>query len=956
MTGESNTSTVYANGSYVRVRDEDWIVTHAEETTHDGWLLQCQGVSELVHGMSATFLEALDEIQPLLPEQTGLWFDDTSNYLQSRLFIEAQLRSADIPRSTTDLVLSDNFLLDPLDYQLRPAQMVLKSLRPRLLIADVVGLGKTLEIGLALAELIRRGRGDRILVVVPQQVLDQFQMELWARFSIPLLRMDSQGIERVMRQLPAGRNPFHFHKRIIISIDTLKSKRWLRYLEKVSWDAVVFDESHNLVGSSGRNLRQRLAALVSRTTEALIFASATPHPGKDKDFAKLIRMLDPVRIADVNDYSAEDIEGLYIRRTKTDPEVRQALRSSSEIKWADRGDARSIQVTMSPEEQDVFDTILGSWLERQRPGSSVKTFFPYTLLKAFFSSPDALAETIANRKGKGDEGEARDLATLGELVAKVSRPGKFAKLVEYLAEIGVGPGKHKRVVIFSERHATLKWLRDNLIEALGFDQEAVAVVHSTKSGEDGPDVRRAIEQFGLGSSPLRVLLAGDIASEGVNLHKECSDLVHWDLPWSLIRIEQRNGRIDRYGQAVPPQFAALMLRSADEDTEWDEARVSSSLLAKEAEVNRTLGATQAFVGHANADYEESRLVKAILDHTPVEQAVEAEHDAPGPAVDALAMLLGGNSEPSDGREPVPLAEQPALFPGTTQFVDAALKFVRTKVADEGERDRFRVESDGPRTWHLQHPPGDLLARLTRILPPAYVKDRGLIETIPITTSHEEAKAAIGKAQKRDKKSAWPALSFLSDLHPVTRWLVDKVILAQPRDTVPVVFADTDRPIYCLQGVCANGLGQSAVVEWMAVSGGPQNWTVEDMTAELDRAGVNESLSNPGVPSTDAQKAIRDAITAHFPAVLDKAREHLDQARAAWDETVDAAIGDRRSTVDQWEQTVIDGLETMTVRRKTREERAREEAELERAALEKLRPRGESLVKFVAVVVPRDFAG
>src|SRR5690606_22827759 len=109
--------------------------------------------------------------------------------------------------------------------------------------------------------------------------------------------------------------------------------------------------------------------------------------------------------------------------------------------------------------------------------------------------------------------------------------------------------------------------------------------------------------------------------------------------------------------------------------------------------------------------------------------------------------------------------------------------------------------------------------------------------------------------------------------------------------------------------------------------------------ELDRAGVNESLPNPGVPSTDAQKAIHDAITAHFPAVLDKAREHLDQARAAWDEMVDAAIGDRRGTVDQWEQTVIDGLEAMTVRRKTREERAREEAELERAALEKLRPRG-----------------
>src|SRR4051812_8268094 len=189
------------------------------------------------------------------------------------------MRKTFLPQTEHGLALADGVLMDQQVHQLRPAELALsleKNPQPRILIADVVGLGKTLEIGLTLAELIRRGRGERILVVTPQHVLEQFQHELWTRFAIPLVRLDSVGIERIQREIPAGRNPFTYFKRVIVSIDTLKNTdQYKHHLERINWDAVVIDESHNLINRG--SLRNQLAQILAPRTDALILASATPH-------------------------------------------------------------------------------------------------------------------------------------------------------------------------------------------------------------------------------------------------------------------------------------------------------------------------------------------------------------------------------------------------------------------------------------------------------------------------------------------------------------------------------------------------------------------------------------------------------------------------------------------------------------------------------------------------------
>src|SRR3954453_14540325 len=260
-----------APGSIVEVRDEQWLVTNVERAG-DGWLVDVQGLTELVRDTTATFATVLDEVNVVDPADAKVVADDSPGYRRSRLWLEAMLRKSPVPLTDPELTVATRGLADALGYQQAAVRKALdpENLRPRILLADAVGLGKTLEIGMILAELVRRGRGERILVVTPRHVLEQMQFELWTRFALPFVRLDSLGIQRIRQKLSGNRNPFAYFKRAIISIDTLKIDRYLAHLEKQHWDAVVIDESHNLTGASQNN---RLARLLSTRTDALILAS-----------------------------------------------------------------------------------------------------------------------------------------------------------------------------------------------------------------------------------------------------------------------------------------------------------------------------------------------------------------------------------------------------------------------------------------------------------------------------------------------------------------------------------------------------------------------------------------------------------------------------------------------------------------------------------------------------------
>ena len=435
-----------------------------------------------------------------------------------------------------------------------------------------------------------------------------------------------------------------------------------------------------------------------------------------------------------------------------------------------------------------------------------------------------------------------------------------------------------------------------------------------------------IERFSLSDSPVRVLLTGDVASEGVNMHQQCHHLIHYDLPWSLIRIEQRNGRIDRYGQVHQPEFAALILTSQTEGAK-DDTTVAEKLLAREATAHSQLGTAEGVTRQFTSKKEEDRLVKDLLAGKTVDESIDAA-DGADPAADFLADLLAGVGDQPENPAP-DQARVPRLFEATEAFARAALGAAapELRVDDDGEMLAFR-------------PPDDLVQRLS-VLPPSYLKMHDITERMRVTFSRTLAQKNLDEAQRT--KTLWPEIAYLSDLHPMIEWLTDKVLLRVPRQQAPVLIAAVDEPAFLVQGVYSNALGQPTVVEWMAVTGLPGEPRVDDMADALQRAKVGPDMVNT-LRFGDIAR-LQDLV----PAAVGAARDHLEARRASYDATIDGPIEEYRTRLATWEQLSLDGL--LPAERGKREKVRETAGELGRLT-EALRTAGEPLLRVLAVLTPR----
>ncbi|VEI03186.1 RNA polymerase-associated protein rapA [Acidipropionibacterium jensenii] len=942
-----------APGSIVLVRDEEWLVTAVDQTS-DGQLLHVIGTSELVRGTTASFYPSIDTAATALdPHDAKVIADGSSHYRKARLWLESTIRSTSTPLSDPSLTVARGALADSLPYQISAVEKALdpSRLRTRILLADAVGLGKTLEIGMILSELIRRGRGERILIVCPRHVLEQTQNEMWCRFDIPFVRLDSLGVQRVRQRIPANRNPFTFYKRVIISIDTLKQDRFAHDLRHHHWDAVVIDESHNVTNSSSKN--NHLANVLAPNTDALILASATPHNGNPDSFAELIRLLEPTAVSPTGELNKDDLASLVVRRHRNSEEVASVVGGE----WAERQPMDNRLIAASPAEDAVAAELADTWLHPASgtsPYTGRTSLFPWTLAKAFLSSPAALSETIASRlnpSGKNNENlpgpaEIRALATLQDLNdAAFDHSAKYDALVGYLRSISIGRRSSERAVVFSERVPTLHWLRRKLIKDLKLADDQVRVLHG---GMTDIEQQEVVESFKQSGSPIRVLVTGDVASEGVNLHLQCHQLIHYDIPWSLIRIEQRNGRIDRYGQRHRPQITTLLLEPSTESWTGD-VHVLTRLLEKEEQAHKALGDAASLMGEYSVAAEENTIRDVLAHNRDVDAVVQDVDDLAADPHQSLAAFLDMiGSQPGPQADTTPEPEADPLYRTSVDFLSEA-------VADAYDGNQSQAPGDGGTggiSWqrfseeHLVRfvPPPDLRTRL-EVLPDSYLTQRHVLSSMTLATTRQEADRLLKNSLNDESGSSWPEAHYLGPLHPVLDWAADRCLSALSRNEIFAVRGSVIHPTVLLVGTITNKRGQVISAVWMSVIFDPDEFQpvvdpAPSSAAMLRDVGFGQQLNNPG------PVANLGALQELIPQAVRRAGDYLGQVSRATQQDAEQRVQGWNQQVDNWSAQA----EQLPLRGSMK--RRRVDVERERALIAQMAP-DRRLVRPLLVVVPAD---
>ncbi|HNW47790.1 MAG TPA: DISARM system SNF2-like helicase DrmD [Thermotogota bacterium] len=613
-------------GRVARARERYWMVTGVDVSDSDTTWVTLESLHDDNLGETLEILRERETHFEILPEEWLHDFDslDSPEAFDSFLYsLQWQTQSL-LPQETIRAPYFGSVSIR--EYQLEPVIKALASPRIHFLLADDVGLGKTIESGMILQELLLSGKARRILILCPASLRWQWKWEMEEKFGIDFRIIDRKAIVELRKEYGINVNPWLSFPRLITSYDFLKMEQplqWFKLTQPVAppasqsgfvspfkqWDVLLLDEAHNCLPKPTKHYcqdsdRTRLIREISPMFEHRLFLTATPHNGKREAFIAFLELLDPYRFNRGEPYLDSEafrkkLDAVMIRRMKRGPD---AVKDPFGRPLFPERAIHAIEIVSREEEEEMY-TLLNGYLHKrlysQRVGShspSAPEFqsleFALTILKkralssplAFFRSlevhlrtgglpqnigpqylnrlnaryqedqeddtqkqdlEDALVETLST----GDRGS--ELSRLYHLTAlqKDSADSKTAALLEWMNQT-LRQGEQwntERVVIFTEFLDTLHYLRQQFLSH-GIEENRIILLYGGMADEEREAVKRSFETNPM-HHPARILLATDAASEGINLQRYCRYLVHIEIPWNPIRLEQRMGRIDRYGQS-----------------------------------------------------------------------------------------------------------------------------------------------------------------------------------------------------------------------------------------------------------------------------------------------------------------------------------------------------------------------------------------------------------------------
>jgi superfamily II DNA or RNA helicase len=636
----ASAGTAHSIGSIVQVRGRDWVVT-----ANDGEILQLKPLSGgeeeagAIHlGVEGALIKEA-HFPPPSPDQS-------SDLIGGKLLRDAArlaLRSGAGPfRSMGRLSVR------PRPYQFVPLIMALKLDTTRLLIADDVGIGKTIEAGLVASELLSRGDAKRICVLCPPHLCDQWQEELREKFHIYAEVVRSSTIAKLDQTTPHGHSLYEYFPHLIISIDFAKGDRHRPLLLQHCPDLVIVDEAHTAAdpghkGSTDQQQRHVLLKEVAKDeSRHLLLLTATPHSGVEASFQSLLGLLDPkflgFSLQEPSEAQRRELAKHIVQRRRGDIDEKWLGTSDQERPFPKRVPPFEDTYRLSAEYGALFNDVLeftkqtvkatGLSETRQR----ARYWAALSLLRCLMSSPAAAKQAFYSRQdalksSSTDEAEVEEEVRVRETMdplfeydvidsvpdaatnlakADLSQTDRsklrdFLQRADGLVTSGKDPKIEKtaevivdwlkkghRPIVFCRFVATAKYVAEQLeqrIRARYSTFRATAVSGETGGGEERRAAIEALVDPDKGGTEKRVLVATDCLSEGINLQEHFDAILHYDLPWNPNRLEQREGRVDRFGQQRP-EVRTLVLFSEDNPID---GIVLNVLLRKARQIYKDLG-------------------------------------------------------------------------------------------------------------------------------------------------------------------------------------------------------------------------------------------------------------------------------------------------------------------------------------------------------------------------------
>ncbi|AXG08428.1 helicase-related protein [Haloplanus rubicundus] len=578
---------MYEPGDRVRINDQPAEVIRTDSVGDIEYL------RAYIEGVGAKTISVADvEIKPIgsqlddLPENFEQFHPAHEAVDAERFDLRMEALNLTIAHEQGQLLSISNSLVRLEPYQLACVNQVMESLRQRALIADDVGLGKTIEAGLILKELQARNRADSVLFVVPAHLQKKWVRDMDRFFDIDLTVADRAWVEGERRRLGDAANIWDQDGvQLITSMAFLRQDEFQPALEEAFWDAVVIDEAHKAAQrGDSPSVTSQMAERVAHNSESLLLLSATPHDGKGQGFRSLISYLDPLLVAEDQELSRETVEQMMIRRGK------QTIYDDNGERIFPNREVRTMTVSMTPAEEQLYEgvtTYVQEVYNRSEQLNEPAVGFAMALMqKRLVSSVGAIRETLRRRlQGLLEEGGAnrelsedaeayldgedleendreaaeqeletltvvngddalqteiqmlQDLVNQAESIPVDTKAQQVKRYIQQLLE----ESPNEKLLLFTEYRDTLDYLLEEVSDQPW--AEEILVIH----GDVDKDDRQQIEdQFNHGEP--RLLFATDAASEGIDLQHSCHIMVNYELPWNPNRLEQRIGRIHRYGQ------------------------------------------------------------------------------------------------------------------------------------------------------------------------------------------------------------------------------------------------------------------------------------------------------------------------------------------------------------------------------------------------------------------------